>query len=608
MGWTKYCKAPSGPSLKRQEIMAASMTLQDFDESTGLNSLLHDGDSSDIFNTGCLFEGSSAEMSDLSSREDSMLDVPESQSPVFNKVRHSDVSQANKDEDGKTSDSFPVSCCLRDPSGTLHNSCESLRHYNFQDVNKGPQNSAVTGCLLQRSPTFQKHKRRKLYLSHTSPKSFSNDYIGITNCDEAGPSTSFSYSHRNPTKPKQHLNGFVPATVLLDNAISSPAFHEDRRLFQNSVSPGDKERFKHQPAIPVFDINLPTFPSSSDCNISSSSKSKRHHISSKLKQTQFAETSEARMSEKKSRHHHSHRSSARSREGSIHHSPLQSPNHASSSRSGSAANSAYPTYDLTSEASANTAYVTVEDDEDIIVLEDDTNEAVVRTAQIEEDEAFARHLQAEFDKEAEAALPANTNEPLHPPLHRMNQPVEFCGIPGCGSYPALLASPFIGYCGRPGCSGNLQNFRMLSPTMLDPQFLQVPVHHYRSRRTRHTNGVYRTRSRVALSDSLLDENSGGNNYEALLAFEELQGPVVGKKRLSREEINRLPTKVFDPDYCAGKTQCHICFCDYSVGENLRILPCLHDYHTKCIDRWLKESSSCPVCRVDIEMDLEPAAS
>lgn len=34
-------------------------------------------------------------------------------------------------------------------------------------------------------------------------------------------------------------------------------------------------------------------------------------------------------------------------------------------------------------------------------------------------------------------------------------------------------------------------------------------------------------------------------------------------------------------------RCQICFCDYTDGEKLRMLPCFHDYHMKCIDRWLK---------------------
>lgn len=34
-------------------------------------------------------------------------------------------------------------------------------------------------------------------------------------------------------------------------------------------------------------------------------------------------------------------------------------------------------------------------------------------------------------------------------------------------------------------------------------------------------------------------------------------------------------------------RCQICFCDYTNGDKLRMLPCFHDYHVSCIDRWLK---------------------
>uniref|UniRef100_A0A8C2K637 RING-type domain-containing protein n=1 Tax=Cyprinus carpio TaxID=7962 RepID=A0A8C2K637_CYPCA len=44
---------------------------------------------------------------------------------------------------------------------------------------------------------------------------------------------------------------------------------------------------------------------------------------------------------------------------------------------------------------------------------------------------------------------------------------------------------------------------------------------------------------------------------------------------------------------------NICFSEYKAGERLRILPCLHDYHVKCIDRWLKENATCPICRADV---------
>ncbi|MEQ2206777.1 hypothetical protein XENOCAPTIV_002813, partial [Xenoophorus captivus] len=76
------------------------------------------------------------------------------------------------------------------------------------------------------------------------------------------------------------------------------------------------------------------------------------------------------------------------------------------------------------------------------------------------------------------------------------------------------------------------------------------------------------------------------SWQALLEFEERQGAVVSKK-MTRREIQRFPTKTFRSATNTGNTQCQICFCDYTDGEKLRILPCFHDYHVQCIDRWLK---------------------
>lgn len=98
----------------------------------------------------------------------------------------------------------------------------------------------------------------------------------------------------------------------------------------------------------------------------------------------------------------------------------------------------------------------------------------------------------------------------------------------------------------------------------------------------------------------------GNDYEALLEFEERQGAVVSKK-LSRREIQRFPTKTFQSSSSAGNSQCQICFCDYTDGEKLRMLPCFHDYHVQCIDRWLKDNTTCPICRANLAdgESLEP---
>ncbi|KAH6755095.1 RING/U-box superfamily protein [Perilla frutescens var. hirtella] len=47
-------------------------------------------------------------------------------------------------------------------------------------------------------------------------------------------------------------------------------------------------------------------------------------------------------------------------------------------------------------------------------------------------------------------------------------------------------------------------------------------------------------------------------------------------------------------------QCYICLSDYEEGDRLRVLPCNHEFHIPCIDKWLKEVNRvCPVCRHDV---------
>jgi len=70
-----------------------------------------------------------------------------------------------------------------------------------------------------------------------------------------------------------------------------------------------------------------------------------------------------------------------------------------------------------------------------------------------------------------------------------------------------------------------------------------------------------------------------------------------RHRLPKSSLKKIPTKKFVAGDEIHYETCCICLDDYVVGDKLRILPCDHAYHIKCIDPWLlKNKRVCPQCR------------
>jgi len=54
----------------------------------------------------------------------------------------------------------------------------------------------------------------------------------------------------------------------------------------------------------------------------------------------------------------------------------------------------------------------------------------------------------------------------------------------------------------------------------------------------------------------------------------------------------------DDDFDPGDDDpvCSICLGNFVDGEDCRMLPCLHVFHTACIDHWFNVSQECPLCK------------
>lgn len=68
-------------------------------------------------------------------------------------------------------------------------------------------------------------------------------------------------------------------------------------------------------------------------------------------------------------------------------------------------------------------------------------------------------------------------------------------------------------------------------------------------------------------------------------------------------VNSMPVRMYSKkENCVNEddAQCYICLVEYEEGERMRVLPCHHEFHLLCVDKWLKEVHRvCPLCRGNV---------
>ncbi|ELU11856.1 hypothetical protein CAPTEDRAFT_219920, partial [Capitella teleta] len=98
-----------------------------------------------------------------------------------------------------------------------------------------------------------------------------------------------------------------------------------------------------------------------------------------------------------------------------------------------------------------------------------------------------------------------------------------------------------------------------------------------------------------------EDSFSGQDYETLWTVAE-EMDRDRNKGLQDGEIECLPTSnYFKPTSLDDDNllTCKICLSEFEDKEEVRRLPCLHQYHTACIDEWLRMKAQCPTCRCDV---------
>ncbi|XP_068643197.1 E3 ubiquitin-protein ligase SIS3-like [Aristolochia californica] len=70
------------------------------------------------------------------------------------------------------------------------------------------------------------------------------------------------------------------------------------------------------------------------------------------------------------------------------------------------------------------------------------------------------------------------------------------------------------------------------------------------------------------------------------------------QELSKFSLKSVPTDC---------SECPICLEEFRVGNEVRGLPCAHNFHVECIDKWLRLNVKCPRCRCSVFPNLDLSA-
>lgn len=136
---------------------------------------------------------------------------------------------------------------------------------------------------------------------------------------------------------------------------------------------------------------------------------------------------------------------------------------------------------------------------------------------------------------------------------------------------------------------------------------------------------------LRLQLALLDRDFDDLDYETLRALD--SDNVSSTTSMSEEEINALPvhkyqgrgpgsedssSKADSPSSSTPEVKqdasnaksleddmtCTVCLEHVKRGDLLRTLPCLHQFHVNCIDPWLSQQGTCPVCKIRVGSQMQ----
>jgi hypothetical protein len=108
------------------------------------------------------------------------------------------------------------------------------------------------------------------------------------------------------------------------------------------------------------------------------------------------------------------------------------------------------------------------------------------------------------------------------------------------------------------------------------------------------NNIPRANNSIIGSHNSVDLDIGGDN------------DYIKLKKQFIKELDEYQYKNKDKfDNALVEEECSICLAKYKITDIVKLLPCRHAFHKKCIKKWLsnEEHNKCPLCNLDIQNEI-----
>uniref|UniRef100_A0A0E0HKU4 RING-type domain-containing protein n=1 Tax=Oryza nivara TaxID=4536 RepID=A0A0E0HKU4_ORYNI len=103
--------------------------------------------------------------------------------------------------------------------------------------------------------------------------------------------------------------------------------------------------------------------------------------------------------------------------------------------------------------------------------------------------------------------------------------------------------------------------------------------------------------RVRMSQDHLLRHEARRRAATLEAFEDRENSHDGAFGCGDRASAKAMVTLHQPNLGETREQdCAVCLEPFEEGNTLRMMPCFHSFHQRCIFSWLRISRICPVCR------------